>query len=786
MIFNGKEVPFPAIGKISFFKILENIEEKTNDKDPFVSETAKNLLIEAEKYPEIRSGIDNIENLGKCEGLVRKLCLMMFPDVLTTNEIKALTPPFYFKPIYSSERFKKIINASGEDFSLQMKDITGDDFYLICCYFILASYYGYQSHAGGPLIVEIFNRNLGINKAYQVAINADMMDFSPTDRAVEISRKDFELLVNNYDNIDLWKEKFPPNSWTFRGVNVINMMDVTNSRALSNISSSLLVKSEESLQKIRAGLRSLFNNGELKSGVVTMEDGYISQIHNDDMNMKSIILGGITSMKFEEGLCGYSIEKLVKRNVPLIIPDVKQFHAKSNSQLSQSLIDQNIGSFIMIPLIYEDELMGFIELGSTNKYELNSVSISKLLPLIPVLSMAIKRFRTEEQNQIEAIIQQECTTIHGSVKWRFKEEAKKFFQAGLTGKQPVFNDIIFKDVVPLYGQLDIKGSSTRRNKAVKSDLLSQLNLIGKVLNRALLKTNIIAYDELIFRINGLKKEIGGELSTGNEHKIFQFIKQEIDPVFAHLKNEDSKLQHLVEDYYARLDAELKTLYIERKKYDSSVDKINHVLVSALDKKQEEAQQIFPHYFERYKTDGVEFNMYIGQSMANNANYNPIYLRNLRIWQLLTMWSLEIEYRNLKKDLDVDIEIASLILAYGTPLSLHFRMDEKRFDVEGAYNARYEIIKKRIDKALIKGTKERLTQPEKMTIVYSQEQESKEYMLFINFLQSKGCFKNDLENLQLEDLQGIRGLRALRVGINYSNETSGLSIDEFIKSVESVN
>jgi len=497
MIFNGKEVPFPAIGKISFFKLLENIEEKTNDVDPIIADVAKNLLKEAEKFPELRTGIDHIDDLKKCEGLVRKLCLMMFPEVLTSNEIKALTPPFYFKPIYSSVRFEKIIEASGEDFSLQMKDITGDEFYLICCYFILTSYYGYQPNAGGPLIIEIFNRKLGINKSYQVAINMEMIDFSPTESAVEITREEFELLVNNHDNIDLWKEKFPPNSWTFRGVNMINIMDVTNSQALSKITSGLLVKSEESLQNIRSGLQSLFNNAKLKSGVVNIEDGYIFQVMDENMVLKSIILGGLKSMKYEESLCGYSLEKLIQRTIPLIVPDVKQFHSKSKSQLSQNLIDQNIGSFIMIPLIFEDELLGFIELGSPNKYELNSISISKLLPLIPVLAMAMKRFLTEEQNEIEAIIQQECTTIHHSVKWRFKEEAKKFLQANFTGKQPVFNDIIFKDVVPLYGQLDIKGSSTKRNKAVKSDLLAQLNLIRKVLNNAFLKTNIVAFEELI-------------------------------------------------------------------------------------------------------------------------------------------------------------------------------------------------------------------------------------------------------------------------------------------------
>ena len=60
------------------------------------------------------------------------------------------------------------------------------------------------------------------------------------------------------------------------------------------------------------------------------------------------------------------------------------------------------------------------------------------------------------------------------------------------------------------------------------------------------------------------------------------------------------------------------------------------------------------------------------------------------------------------------------------LSIRFRQDEKQFDVDGAYNIRYEIVKKRIDKAYIKGTSERLTQPGKIAIVYSRDKEIGEY------------------------------------------------------------
>ena len=200
----------------------------------------------------------------------------------------------------------------------------------------------------------------------------------------------------------------------------------------------------------------------------------------------------------------------------------------------------------------------------------------------------------------------------------------------------------------------------------------------------------------------------------------------------------------------------------------------------------EAQQMFPHYFERYKTDGVEYNMYIGQSISQHKKFDPIYLQNLRIWQLLVMCEMENEFRAIQKELNTTIEMASLILVYNTPISVHFRMDEKRFDIEGAYNARYEIIKKRVDKAHIKGTKERITQPGSIAIIYSQEQDAREYRKYLHFLEVKGYLKSGLEDVELEDLQGVTGLRALRMKIAYSKKTKikeWLTVDELIEAIE---
>ena len=219
-------------------------------------------------------------------------------------------------------------------------------------------------------------------------------------------------------------------------------------------------------------------------------------------------------------------------------------------------------------------------------------------------------------------------------------------------------------------------------------------------------------------------------------------------------------------------------------------KINYTLANFLDERQIEAQKMFPHYFERYKTDGVEYNMYIGRSITNKFDYNPIYLKNLQLWQLKTMCEMELRFNDLKNELRTPLEIASLILVYSAPLAVHFRMDEKKFDVEGAYNARYEIVKKRIDKANVKGTKERITQPGKITIIYSREQDAVDYQKYIRFLQFKGYLKNNpVEDLPIEDLQGITGLRALRVEVEYSKTikpNEAFDVNEIILSIEQQN
>ena len=154
-----------------------------------------------------------------------------------------------------------------------------------------------------------------------------------------------------------------------------------------------------------------------------------------------------------------------------------------------------------------------------------------------------------------------------------------------------------------------------------------------------------------------------------------------------------------------------------------------------------------------------------------------------------MCEMENRFYRIQESMPLQLDAASLILVFSSTLSIRYRMDEKKFDIDGAYNARYEIIKKRIDKAFVKNTEERVTQKGKIAIVYTQDAEQREYLSYIKFLQRKKYLGDQVEILELEDVQGVVGLKAIRVNVLYtssddeSDNKSTITYEELMQQLD---
>ncbi|GGW47078.1 GAF domain-containing protein [Arenibacter certesii] len=755
---------------ISFNKLLQQYEDLAEGSNEHLAKRARYILDMQAPFPELKEGFSDVSLLEKHKGIIDLLLQDSFSPLLSDNEIKTASLPYSDIIFNASNRFKRILKAAGPDYKPKITNLEQGVDYIMACVVILNYYYGYKLDFKRLFFYNIPDAE-GVMRHYRILYNADFMEIIPIGTPLEITQDDVDELLVNIDDLELWKQKIPPNSFISKGFVISNMFDVTAEHVISEIKSNLIVtdynKENNFLKEVEESFKSLFGLSGLRLGFVKYNPK-LQQFESDFLDgIESYLLKKSSPEKCNTSLCLEAYDKLMEQNSLFIISDVNKEYIRTEGKAPfKNLYDQNIKSALFAPIAKKGKLIGVLELVSDNANDLNSVNGQKLEDIMPYIVSAALRSIEEEENLIDAVIQNECTSVHPSVSWKFQEEAKRFIKEKYLGNEPSFKEIVFNDVYPLYGQIDIRNSSQIRNEAIQRDLTIQLSEINSVLSEALESHSLPIYEELIFRVNNYLADIKDSLQSTSEQDIFDFVTKNINPVFEYLSKSDDTLKKRITLYKSHIDLGTGTYYDHRRNYDESVTFINKKLAGVLDKSQEQAQKMFPHYFERYKTDGIEHNMYIGNAISAERNFDPIYLSNLRLWQLQMMCELENAHYRCKPELKVKLDVASLILVYNTSLSIRFRMDEKRFDVDGTYNARYEIIKKRIDKSFIKGTQERLTQSGKLVIVYAQKRDELEYLRYINFLRSKGYFDSNIEIVELEGLQGVSGLKAIRAGILY--------------------
>lgn len=766
---------FPLDIKIGFGKLFDQYRALIESDDAGARVRAKEVLAIEKKYPELTEGLVTPEEVSKYDDQISVILADIFAPVLQQNEIKIATIPFRNYIFKSTERFKNILKAAGDDFQFDFTDIAEDEYYIMSCSVILGAHYGRKIDFRRMFHFGIPDAN-NIERKYRVLYNGDFIELKKTDRAIDLTQDDINELLDNYDNIELWKEKFPPRSWEFNGFVIGNMYDATADVAISDLKATLLKPENykgNNIAEFESYMRAIFNMPQLKMGftVFNRDDDVLEHVHRSK-EMFSYLLNGQQQKKCDVALCSSSYESLFIKNEFYCVSNVPKYHKLyPKNTLYKSLHKQGIKSAILAAVVDNGKVLGVLEIVSPMEYQLNSVNANKLNDLMPYIVDSVRATKQREENEIELLIQQECTSIHPSVHWKFAQESRRVLAKHYAGEDASFREIVFDEVYPLFGQMDIKGSSIARNEAIKEDLKLQLHAIKKIINLGLKAEPLPIYEQYIFRINNFLKQIDENLQVDSEQKIRGFIQDNIKPLFKHFKQLGDGLTQEIATYNGSLDANLELIYKHRKDYDDTVMLINKHMAELLDKKQQDAQQMYPHYFERFKTDGVEHNLYIGESITKLNSFSKIYLYNLRLWQLQMMCEMENAYYSLKQELPLQLDVTSMILVFNTALSVRFRMDEKRFDVDGTYNARYEVVKKRVDKAFIKGTEQRITEKGKIVVVYSQKSDEQEYMRYIKFLQNKKLLNDKVEVVELEDLQGVTGLKAIRADVLYKDSSN---------------
>ena len=768
----GQEHPYRCV--FSLKPLIDYWNQGASGCDPCKGRILEAIQTSLEAAPGLLEPIEDLSLLDAHQDVIRILMSAVFPTAFWESELVGALVPFQLIPVFMSPMFQRLyLNEDGSlrgRFPLETDKIARAR-QIRSSLLILKRCYGIDKDLDYPLVRIVEDPETGLDRHFQFWPNLRFVDVHTVGSPPSLTDRDLATVMQRLEEPEVLREFLPPENFEFHGFTLIHAVDVTLYEVISGLERDLIDKSsiasQEGFLRLQDRLRTLLRRPDVMVGLAAIKNDEVLLLNNGCEMTHSCIFADSRHRPVSE-FKGSMFDRAMQHDGISTIRDVTA--DSSCTGMDKDILEFGIRSMMIAPLRYQGELIGALNLGSPNPDDFGPGEELVLSQILPLFSMALKRSLDELEQNVEAVIKQKCTAVHPSVEWRFRGAALRHLERSGNGESSELEPIVFRDVFPLYGASDVRGSSEARNRAIQSDLVEHLDLALQIVRAAAEAKPLPILSEVSHRTERHLDTIRSGLGSGDQTSILKFLRNELEPLFPLLQGFGTRVTDCIEVYGRAMDATVGMVYRERRDFERSISSFNQRISTYLDHEEAETQSVFPHYFNKHQTDGVDYIIYVGASMVENGAFDALYVRNLRLWQLMVACGIAWHAEDIRKSLKFPLDATHLILVSHSPVSIRFRFDEKRFDVDGAYDVGHEIIRSRIDKATVKGRNERLTQPGKIAIVYSRPNEYQEMTHHIDFLQGQGYLDDDLESLELDDLPGVQGLRALRVGISLQSAT----------------
>jgi uncharacterized protein (DUF2132 family) len=762
---------------LSFKPFLDYVRMRLQDADSIKKDIYELILEKFSHYPELEQSIQ-VEDTAKYKPLLNLLYVVL--STVVEDEKKILwglcvpvTPVIFYgsDSIYDLLLTEDTQTINPDLFCAEETNLRQQKCEMLYSY-LLEYFYDFSFSKKNEMIRSVFDKTSGLKKYYRVNLDTRFVTITTTEPLPALNLETLEVHLHEEAGLEVLERVLPLQNFHFSGFSIITITDVTTEYATDQIR-ELLVNGngkagEETFDIVSSSLKAIGGSNTLEFSLLPIFRVNDKLVEDIDAYCHSIIF----SLGKQQGIMkNYFIpliEKFVSSPRLIYFRDLDET-IPAQQEKTKLLQLAGLKSYALLPVHYNNKLVGAFEIYSKQKGILDEKTFSRIEPAMPLIAQLMQNSVDEFDKKITDTIRHKFTSLQPSVQWKFNEAAWDYlYQSRMEGKPALLQKIEFKNVYPLYGAIDMRNSTNERNNALLNDLQYQFRKLQEVLTAVKNGIALGLADDFIFKTSKWQQYLVDTLSTNDEIRINQFLNDEAHPFLEHFKKSTPALEPAITAYFESIDQATGNAWKHRRELEESMQLINNAVNNYLDLMNTEIQQAFPCYFEKFRTDGVEYDVYIGQSIAPEKTFDLVYLKNLRLWQLSSMASIAKLSHLLLPQLKVPLQTTQLIFIYSNTIDISFRNDERRFDVEGGYNIRYHIIKKRIDKVHIKHSGERLTQPGKIALIYFDQKDANEYISYIHHLQDKKLLLDDMEQLELEELQGVAGLKALRVGVALDN------------------
>ncbi|TAE06859.1 MAG: GAF domain-containing protein [Oscillatoriales cyanobacterium] len=539
-------------------------------------------------------------------------------------------------------------------------------------------------------------------------------------------------------------------NYQVEGLLVLEGFDVTIQEQIRRLTQLLIDRDSmlrpDKFERIDGCLRSLFN---ADGTVLLRPDGEQVQI--------LVAKGGQHLQPVVYSMDSLEASHFLKATAANQVWNVPDLRRECDTECDRALRKMGVRSMLLVPLVVKtvtregcvQRILGLVGMLCDRPNHFNRIDSQHAQELIPAFIAALRQAMQQRFSHIH--------NIHPAVEWRFIQEAERR-SWGLPQET-----IVFSEVYPLFGISDIRGSSDERNRAIQTDLLEQFRLALDIVDVLCVSQTTHLGQQLRLDLLDYIEHLKEKITVDMEVRAAEYLNEHLEVYFDYFLQCGQKVQDAVEAYRVACQNEHNCVYRERTRYDEMLHLISSKLQETWARWQERMQKILPHYCDIECTDGMDHMMYVGKSI--DSRFSQFHLHSLRYEQLRAICDCGRTVFRLEADSQINMELAHLVLVQNTMIDIfHNENTEKMFDVKGTRDIRYELVKKRIEKAVDKDAQERITQSGMLTIVYSTEDEWEEYEQYLRYLSREGWVEAKIQTGMVESLQGVSGLKFARVRI----------------------
>ncbi len=757
---------------LSFGPFIDFLEKSAEEVEPLKASIARSALQLFSKYPELRGRLP-VADISRYPDVLEQVHALLTPALPAgKEEIWALSLPASPHIFYGTASFYNLMTepATGKikdnilSYSAELwKEKRLTNIYAV----ILQKLYGF-SMDHKEIVHEITDDKTGLTSYYRFNFDTRFLTIKSNTPLPEITVELLqEQLAQQVSPVQILETILPLHHFSFEGFSVFTLTDITTEYILNRLKDISMPQegcSDKSYTThIERALKTIAGSNEVHFGLLPFLRINDKIVFNEDISYQSLLIRIGKKQNLEEALFLHFAENYIQH------PRLFFFRSLSaagsgNNLLEELLIKEGIGSYMAVPLQTRGQVVGVMEIYATSPGTIDEKMLSKLNVAETLLAQLVQYTIDAIKEEIGHVINEKFTPLQQSVAWKFREAAWQYISAGHQGEDAALPPVVFQNVFPLYGAIDVRNSTVERNNALKADLATHASILMDTLLPLKKYTDPKTFTTIKERCDEWSDIVEYKISPYQSFRVEDYLYKEVVPFLLTIRQQYPDTAAGINHYLQAIDEKTGITWLNRRNLEASLQLINTSVGESLNQFNRHLQESFPCYFDKFRTDGIEYDVYAGSSIAPGKTLTREILKDMRKKQLSVMALIARQAKELLPRLSMPLQTTQLIFVHSTPIDIAFRTDERRFDVEGGYNIRYQVVKKRIDKAFIKNSSQRLTQPGTIAIVYFEQMDVEDYLDAIPGLQEAQVLLPDLEWLELEDLQGVSGLKALRLFI----------------------